>query len=617
MAPQLIECADDLAAAVEHVRVANYHAATLIVPRPLAAGEVSGWRGEPRIRRVIAASPLPDVDDQRLRRMPENGLSGAVAQADGVPVVVAAWQMLRLPAFVALLRRGKFSLVCRRGPAYERVTVGAALMWMVADCVLWLSAARGGTLAQRLYRRLAAHGRLRRLWRRLFRRSHDWALPEPRRAGAQGPVPDHAIAPFVELLARVGAAPCAAAVSGRVLLVNDGLGPGGAERQLVIAAKALQAAGVRDLTVLGLHTRQDTALEFFLPDLTAAQIPFAAVRHPVSLLTVPDGIMPLTVAAAAAELPHSLLQLVHTLAAEFARRRPAVVHSWQDATNVAAGLAALAAGVPRVVLSTRSLSPDHFPFLTPYMRPAYRAMLGSRRVAILNNSRAGAASYAEWLGVGADRIEVVRNSLAVPETSAAGAAFRRTAGIPPGAPIIGSVFRLSEEKQPLLWLDAVLAALMQRQDAHAVMIGDGPMGGEFLGRLKGAPCAARFRHFPAWRPATDAIAAFDVFFLTSRVEGLPNVVLEAQAAGVPVVATEVGGVAEAVLPGRTAILVAPQHANAERLREALLAVLDDNALRARTRKEAPQFVARSFAPKAMAEKLIELYGMPPGCSFGR
>jgi glycosyltransferase involved in cell wall biosynthesis len=289
-----------------------------------------------------------------------------------------------------------------------------------------------------------------------------------------------------------------------------------------------------------------------------------------------------------------------------------VVHTWQDATNVAAGLAALAAGVPRVVLSTRSLSPDHFPFLTPYMRPAYRAMLGSRRVAILNNSRAGAASYAEWLGVAADRIEVLHNALAVPGMGGDHATFRRTAGIPADAPVIGSVFRLSEEKQPLLWLDAVLAALTQRRDAHAVLIGDGPMRGEVLARLKDTPAEARFHYFAAWRPAAEAIAAFDLFFLASRVEGLPNVVLEAQTAGVPVVATEVGGMAEAVLPGRTAILVAPQDATAERLRHALLAVLDDHAFRARTRSEAPSFVAHSFAPGAMAEKLLDLYGMPAG-----
>ena len=273
-----------------------------------------------------------------------------------------------------------------------------------------------------------------------------------------------------------------------------------------------------------------------------------------------------------------------------------------------AGLAALAAGVPRVVLSTRNVSPDHFDYWTPFMRPAYRAMLGSRRVTMLNNSRAGAASYAAWLGIGVERIEVLHNALALAPAAAA-AAFRRAAHVSPDAPLIGSVFRLSPEKQPMLWLDAVLRVLAQRADAHAVLIGDGPLRNELAARLRGVPCTDRLHHFAAWRPAADAIAAFDVLFLASRDEGLPNVVLEAQAAGVPVVATDVGGVAEAVQADRTAILVPPQDATAESLCAAVLRALDDQALRDRTRTQGPAFIAASFAPDLMAARLLAVYNL--------
>jgi glycosyltransferase involved in cell wall biosynthesis len=243
------------------------------------------------------------------------------------------------------------------------------------------------------------------------------------------------------------------------------------------------------------------------------------------------------------------------------------------------------------------------------MRPAYQAMLASSRVAMVNNSHAGGASYAAWLGLPQARIAVLHNAVILPAAGASRTSFRCAADLPDDAPVIGSVFRLSEEKQPLLWLDAVLAVLAQRQDAHAVLIGDGPMRDAILARLRGAPDAARFHHFPAWRPAADAIAAFDLFFLASRAEGLPNVVLEAQAAGIPVVATDVGGVAEAVLPGQTAILVAPQDATAERLRRTLLEALDDRALRGRTRTDGPALIARSFAPQPMAARLMQIYGL--------
>src|SRR5262249_45780631 len=186
---------------------------------------------------------------------------------------------------------------------------------------------------------------------------------------------------------------------------------------------------------------------------------------------------------------------------------------------------------------------------------------------------------------------------------------RRAANAPGGAPLMGWLFRPARKKQRMLWLEGVTRILAQRADAHAVLIGDGPLRGEIAARLHGATCADRLHHFAAWRPAADAIAAFDVLFLASRDEGLPNVVLEAQAAGVPVVATDVGGVAEAVQADRTAILVPPQDATAESLCAAVLRALDDQALRDRTRTQGPAFIAASFAPDLMAARLLAVYNL--------
>src|SRR5262249_9162112 len=155
MGDRTIDRADDLRAAVAHVRAANCRAATLIVPRRLGPGEAAAWRGEPRIRCVMAPGPLPDATDDRLIPMPDGGLAGALGGAEGVPVLVARWPMLRLTTVLALVGRGRLSLVCFRAPAYVRLSVGAILLWFIADCALALSAARGGIWLQRLYQRLS------------------------------------------------------------------------------------------------------------------------------------------------------------------------------------------------------------------------------------------------------------------------------------------------------------------------------------------------------------------------------------------------------------------------------------------------------------------------------
>jgi glycosyltransferase involved in cell wall biosynthesis len=98
----------------------------------------------------------------------------------------------------------------------------------------------------------------------------------------------------------------------------------------------------------------------------------------------------------------------------------------------------------------------------------------------------------------------------------------------------------------------------------------------------------------------------DVVLLTSAVEGLPNVMIEAQAVGRPVVATDVGGTREALLEGRTGIIV-PQR-QPESLAKAVITMLDDVNRRVRIRTEGPKFVARRFGLERMVDETLGYYG---------
>jgi hypothetical protein len=89
-------------------------------------------------------------------------------------------------------------------------------------------------------------------------------------------------------------------------------------------------------------------------------------------------------------------------------------------------------------------------------------LLARPEVRLINNSVAGAQDYADWLGVAADRIGVVRNGIALapPDPAAAATArqsLRARLGVAAEARLIGSVFRFSPEKRPLLWVAAAAA----------------------------------------------------------------------------------------------------------------------------------------------------------------
>jgi DMSO/TMAO reductase YedYZ molybdopterin-dependent catalytic subunit len=170
-------------------------------------------------------------------------------------------------------------------------------------------------------------------------------------------------------------------------------------------------------------------------------------------------------------------------------------------------------------------------------------------------------TYAQALatGVPARNVTLIPNGIDTrrftPERN--GADFRAAIGVPSNAPLVGFVGRLSPEKGPDRFLFAAERIRQSRPDVHFVMIGDGPMREELeiqIGRGGFAGCLhmVEVRH-----DIETAYPAFDLLLQTSRSEGMPLVVLEAMACGVPVVAVGIGGVAEVVEHGSTGWLVSP------------------------------------------------------------
>jgi glycosyltransferase involved in cell wall biosynthesis len=104
-----------------------------------------------------------------------------------------------------------------------------------------------------------------------------------------------------------------------------------------------------------------------------------------------------------------------------------------------------------------------------------------------------------------------------------------------------------------------------------------------------------------------AISMLDVFLLTSAGEGLPNVLLEAQWVGTPIVTTDAGGAREAILDGRTGFLGPNDDADA--IATLACRILADQDFRARAATAGPAFVRRRFNMERMLDETIALYGL--------
>jgi glycosyltransferase involved in cell wall biosynthesis len=231
-------------------------------------------------------------------------------------------------------------------------------------------------------------------------------------------------------------------------------------------------------------------------------------------------------------------------------------------------------------------------------------------------------------GVARERIRVLANSIetvpAADEESIR--AVRERWGIEPGERVILCVGRFSREKAQADLIRAV-ARLGKTGDSRPVssmrrgenretgllspvlvlvLVGDGPERERLGQAARAAWLEARVVFAGHQREVGPYYGLADVFVLPSHSEGSPNVLLEAMAAGVPVVATAVGGVPELVENEESALLVRP--GDSATMAEAIGRLLADRELAERLARNAAVAVKARFSPDAYARALVGLYG---------
>ena len=379
----------------------------------------------------------------------------------------------------------------------------------------------------------------------------------------------------------MSASSVSASSSPHVGIVIGQLSHGGAEKQTAILAEGL------------LHTSELLPVVFCLSNSTEPH--GDALRAAgVPLHTAPEGLKP-------------GLQKLRWLAKQIRKVRCELIYGALHIGNIYAGVAALTARLP-LITSIRNADED--------LSPTIRALSGyfcRRSACVIANSPSCIISLREDLGVRHQRVRLIPN--AVPSAAATPGArtrLRREFGIPAEAVLIGTVALLKPQKRPEFFIE-ICRELYRREPAsppsplHFIWIGDGPEKYRITAMLAAltTDLSGRIHFTGACTDVPDCLAAMDIFILTSAYEGMPNALMEAMAAGLPCLATDVAGIRDVITgaPKGMEIGVLSSADDPKTFATQLMTLLQDP-----DRMHAMRAVARSHIREVYTpEKMIQAY----------
>lgn len=361
----------------------------------------------------------------------------------------------------------------------------------------------------------------------------------------------------------------------KILYIIGSLGAGGAERQLLYLVEGI--ARLTDVTVVSL-SGSDVALLPQFDRLARVQTILCPKRPGLDAM------------------------LILRLVAMLRRERPAIVHTYLRTAGYWGRVAACLAGVPIRIAGERNIEIE---------RGGLANMLDRMLSSVTDRVVVNTAAIRDYLisaeGLDAAKIEVIHNGTPVSQALLEPdvRTVRRELGLGELEHVVAFIGRLVPQKNPGLFLEMAQAVLRSGLKCGFLLVGDGPLRATLAdqARTLGIQEAVRFTGVRNDVPRILRVA--DLLVLTSDWEGLPNVILEALAAGVPAVATNVGGVTELLADGVTGYVVPPRDLST--LVNRVIGMLNNKGFRAECGRRGREYVQAHFSISAMVDRTVTLY----------
>lgn len=293
--------------------------------------------------------------------------------------------------------------------------------------------------------------------------------------------------------------------------------------------------------------------------------------------------------------------------------RPDVIHCHGFAAGLAGRLAATGLRLPWVY-SVHNFVMDQGNFLRQGLTRLGEGLLSRQGGEIIAMSNALKDALVQIAGIAAERIHVIENGINLPKRGN-GASIRQRYCISPDSLLVGTVARLIPSKGIEVLLQA--AARLPRELKHLrfMILGSGPEEGRLRAQADRLALGNQVL-FTGWqRNIADYYEAFDIFLLPTLSEGMGISILEAMAAGLPVLASRTGGIPEVIRHGQTGWLIPP--GDSDQILEGLLYLSQNRLAAAAMGRGAKQEAEARFSAERMVERTAEVLRLASCLRGGR
>ncbi|GAB6180451.1 glycosyltransferase [Desulfotomaculum defluvii] len=297
---------------------------------------------------------------------------------------------------------------------------------------------------------------------------------------------------------------------------------------------------------------------------------------------------------------------IHTLVKYLHQSRTTILHTHSSKAALVGRIAGIIARTPVIIFTAHnSIFYEEWPWWKKKIYAMIEKILARFTDRIITVSDALKKELMEKEEISSGRLTTIYNGIEIEkfDIDYNNEEIRKNLNIPVSGMVIGTIARLAPQKGISYLLKA--ASHLKEYNVTLLIVGDGPLRQELEKEVLSLGLGDRVVFAGMRENIAQVLAALDIFVLPSVTEGLPLTILEAMAAAKPIVATRVGGVPEAILDGRSGIVVPPK--DPEALAVALAGLLGEKDRLVPMGKCGQKHVNEKFSITFMVEKTMDLY----------